>query len=220
MSLINVNQKSSDMESIYKVSSDPWGNGERKLYERLLGSTAQKLISILDDKDIDVEDSEWFDIGCGGGNVTRGFIYNLGVTPHYKGCDISKSALRSISDLYESVYELDLDTFVPFPSVPWSNSDVVTLVEVLYYTGQRRPWKQNLEFIVDGMKEHAILVVADGLVRSQYRDYLKSSSKVKLLDSYTIPEPICEEVSPTGKKWHRYLKVRLYEKVGDTHDCQ
>lgn len=212
---VNESQKSKDMELMYQKSSDPWGNGERKLYESLLGGTVDKLMNHLSINSPIV----WCDLGCGGGNVTRGFKKFLDAyteNVEFRGVDISETAVSRLQEegLYSNVLVCDLETITDTSDVLWKDADVISLIEVIYYLGNMRPWKLSMDIVWSHVKKGAYVIVADGLIPYQYRDYLASKSDAELVESFTETScPVCKEVRDNGTSWSRYLKVRIYKKL-------
>lgn len=212
-------EKSSAMEDKYAGSPDPWKNGERGIYypmmERLI---SEMLTGDLEDMNLFL----WCDIGCGGGNVGKA-IYRA-LKQRYKdfsmcGVDISETAIKYLSEDPESPYNvlhcIDIEKMTDEEARDFFKSiDVISMVEVMYYLGEKKPWKSTIDTIWNSLKPGTLVVIADGLISYQYREYLKTKEDAELIVSYTDMEtPVCREVSDNGREWNRYLKVRIYKKL-------
>lgn len=206
-------EKSSAMDAKYQESSDPWGNLARNLYD----APILNLVDKIKDQFQSTEHIRWFDVGCGGGAVGSAVIkaWEHHCLWYYTltGCDISESAI-SQNVFYESPQVADLEELTPETAKElFKSSNVVTFIEVLYYLGTKRPWKETVDIIWDSLDAGTLVVVADGLIPYQYRDYLASKDNATVLHKYTDDSiVISEEVTSQGKKWQRRLKVRVYRK--------
>lgn len=203
-------EKSKDMDQRYE-SPDPWGNRERKLYQQIFSLAVKKVIR--DRPSV----TTWYDVGCGGGNVLDTVKENA---PELvlMGCDMSQ---KSIEYLRESGYPsqmfdlVDLEEYVhgKSPALGLSYADVISIVDVMYYFGEKRPYKATLDEIWRAVKVGAYVVVADSLIPYQRRSYFNCKPGCILKHDYTdYTVPVCEE-NTNGRKWHRYLKVKIYQKV-------
>jgi len=211
-------EKSNVMDDKYKLSDDPWGNGARDLYTIPMSrvvSLVKNHISYQDSKN----NITWLDIGCGGGFVGRAIrkaLVENNMNICMEGYDISDTAINRLYD-NPSHNPYDILSVVDMEEVTdgscYKHATIVSLVEVLYYLGTKRPWKKSVDMLWDSLPIGAIVVVADGLIPYQYRDYLKTKADASLLHSYTDPDTVVsEETTSAGKKWKRNLKVRIYQK--------
>lgn len=213
-------QKSKDMEDMYAGNPDPWGNGASNLYDDLMKQVVDKVNELMPDSHY-----IWCDIGCGGGNVARGVKVNADKTDktvRFYGVDVSENAVKflreSSEQLFDKVEVADLEQFNYDPNSPeiplWAQAHVVSWVEVLYYLGEKRPWKHSFNEFWKSIPSGTIVILADGLIPYQYRDYPKNHlDDAELLHSYTETcRKICEETREDGSKWTRWLKVRIYRK--------
>lgn len=220
-------EKSKDMQERYqKYGEDPWGNRERQLYQKIFKKatelTYQHLLPTIktpenNDGTLSIN---LYDIGAGGGNIVDVWKENSpeNVVLNIYGCDISQDAINFLNIRYpnSSFDKIDLEDYShTVPLYNLKNADIVSIVDVMYYLGEKRDYKETLDEIWETIKPGAIVVVADNLVRAFRRDYLQKKHNCKVLESYTdYNEKICEEVSASGKHWFRYLKVRIYQKEG------
>jgi SAM-dependent methyltransferase len=206
------------MEDLYADNLDPWQNGKRGLYNVLMRQLVSKIALHLTTRRV-----EWHDIGAGGGNVLRGIELNRseivpGIIFDYAGVDLSPTAVSAILDSREFGFKFeqaDLEEYIYDPTNPplWSSADIISWIEVLYYFGDKRPWKQSFEEFWKGVKPGAIVIVADSLIPYQYRDYLKKHEGAELLDEYTdYTQAVHIETRADGRNWTRWLKVRVYRK--------
>lgn len=215
-------EKSAVMNQRYEnLGEDPWGNRERKLYQKIFKKAAQLAYQHLT---IENKVINLYDIGAGGGNVIDVWAENLpdGKVLRISGCDISEAAIRYLEARYENgkFNLIDLEDYkYNETNQDYTDSigvaDIVSIVDVMYYFDAKRSYHDTLDEIWKSIKPGAIVVVADNLVRSFRRDYLTKKEDAELLESYTdYTEKICEETSDSGKKWNRYLKVRIMRKKG------
>lgn len=207
-------EKSADCIVRYKGNEDPWGNRERGLYKRIFKKASELAYEHLDKSDtINI-----YDIGCGGGNILDVWIDNApeNCNINLTGCDISSDAIKFLNDRYpEGSFDLvDLEEYYANnPLVKLGSADIVSIVDIIYYFGTKRDYKDTLDEIWNTVRPGAIVVVADNLIRHFRRDYLANKSDAILLESFTdYSEKICEEVNESGRKWNRYLKVRIIKK--------
>lgn len=213
---------SDQMETYYENNPDPWENGSTKLYERLLPNILDNIKEQIDPY-LSKNHIEWFDFGIGGGNVVHGFKEGLKTVfdkedIRFSGCDISKSAIERLESTGEfgNLYTINLDEMTSEDPLykDLGNYDVLSMIEVIYYFGKSIGYKVVLDNIWSALKSGAVLIVGDGLVRNQYRDYLSTKEDSELIVSYNDHiVPICKEVSDSGKSWTRYMKVRIYKKL-------
>lgn len=211
-------EKSKDMQARYAMGEDPWGNRERKLYQKIFKKATELAYKYLDKSDT----INLYDIGCGGGNILDVWVENL---PDYcnlniSGCDISQDAINFLNIRYpNSVFDkVDLEEYSSkVPLYNLAHADIISIVDVMYYFS-RRPYQVTLDELLDTIHSGAIIVVADNQVRSFQRDYYGKKDNVEVLESYTdYTEPVCveESVCSNGsiRKWHRHLHVRIYRKL-------
>lgn len=218
-------EKSKDMQNRYALyGEDPWGNRERQLYQKIFKKATELTYSYLSN----INDITLYDIGCGGGNIIDVWKENLpkGKNLRISGCDISEDAIKFLKQRYpEGKFDLiDLETYVShvndsnyemdYFTYHILNSNIVSIVDVMYYFGEKRDYKDTLDEIWKSIKPGTLVIVADNLVRSFRRDYLTKKKDCELLESFTdYTEKVCEEVSDSGKHWHRYLKIRIMRKL-------
>lgn len=217
---MSVIQRANQMEELYASNPDPWKNRERGLYNILMKEVVDKVLSHLPD----VNPVKWCDIGCGGGNVFDGLLLNAnehGVPLELSGVDMSQSALdwlRSQEKYGNNFQQMDLEEYEYVEETPpvWSSADVVSWIEVLYYFGDKRPWRDSFNEFWRGVKPGTIVIVADSLVPYAYRDYLKNEvGDAELIETYTdYSEAVSVEKRSDGKTWTRWFKVRIYRKLG------
>ena len=212
-------EKSSSMEDKYSKSPDPWKNGERGIYYPMM----EKLISELFVDDlVGFTNFLWCDIGCGGGNVGKAIhkaCKDRNKSFNMYGIDISHSAIEYLQQDPENPYDvlrcLDIETLDDEEAISIFNKmDVISMIEMMYYLGEKKPWKKTIDTIWNALHPGTIVVIADGLISYQYRDYLKNKEDAELIVYYTDMEtPVCREISDNGREWNRYLKVRIYKKL-------
>lgn len=210
---MSVIQRASEMEDLYANDIDPWGNARRGLYNILMKELVEKVESHTDKESL-----EWCEIGAGGANVMRGIKHNATLPINFTGVDLSETAIKALiedTDFGNEFYQMDLETYIHDPEDPpvWNTADVISWIEVLYYFGDKRPWKISFDEFWKGVKPGAIVIVADSLIPYQYRDYLKKASDAILLESYTDQSiAVSKEKRDNGSEWTRWLKVRVYRK--------
>lgn len=214
MSLI---EKSKDMEKRYaEGGNDSWGNRERQLYQKIL----KKAVELCYEKVEDLKEITVYDVGAGGGNVTDVFVENLpeGKSLKVRGCDISEKAIEFLGTLGYKDSQFDLLDLEEYDhdknkSETIANSDIVSFVDVMYYFGEKRGYKDTLDQIWKTIKPGAIILVADSLVTYQRRSYLKTKEDCETLYEFTdYTVPVSEEVTSAGKHWRRFLKIKIYKK--------
>lgn len=218
-------EKSAAMENRYaSLGEDPWGNRERQLYQKIFKKAtelAYEYIPGYDEADADGKVRvNLYDIGAGGGNVIDVWMENCpeNFALNIYGCDISETAIAFLEKRYaDSRFDLiDLEEYdcKSEPLANMASADIVSIVDVMYYFDVKRDYKETLDHIWDTLKSGAIVVVADNLVRHFRRDYFKKKEDCKVLEEFTdFTEKICEETSESGRKWNRYLKIRIYQKA-------
>lgn len=209
-------EKSSAMEDKYSQSPDPWKNGERGIYYPMM----EKLVSLLLDK-VDINYFLWCDIGCGGGNVGRAIhkaFHDREKNFRMYGIDISPTAIKYLQEDPNSPYDMlrceDVESLTDEEAQALlSPMNVLSMIEVMYYLGENKPWKKTIDTIWNAIDPGTLFVVADGLISYQYREYLKSKDDAEVILEYTdMDTPVCKEVTDKGREWNRYLKVRVYRK--------
>lgn len=219
-------EKSADMEKRYDQGVDTWGNRERRLYQTILKEAVEKVKQYTEDPLIQIgRVCNWVDIGCGGANVidTVEEHSDESVDFDFYGCDISHVAIDDIRNRYPEGKFLRVD-LEEYPNLDDKNhdefrgylsgADVVSIVDVSYYFGDKRPWKETMKAIWDDIRPGAIVLVADSLIPYQRRSYFKAMKDAVLLESYTdYSEKVSTEKRADGREWHRYLKVLIYRKV-------
>lgn len=218
MSLI---EKSKDMERRYEEGIDTWGNRERRLYQSIF----KKAVDLVKLELHDPGEYNWFDVGCGGGNIWDTVLENSDpdITFTVSGCDIVLKAVEDLMTRYsetvrKDVFVCDLETehhtgALSKLGFAFMRSDVISFVDVLYYLGEKRDYRETLDELWSMIPTGCIVICADSLIPYQRRSYFKKKPDCTLLHSYTdYTEPVSEEVNPTGRKWHRYLKVMIYKK--------
>lgn len=224
-------EKSNVMEEHYAQSNDPWGNRERQLYQKVLKYGAQKLFEYykLYEMNQYPHDNEndylgprdhvyCYDIGAGGGNIIDTLIKNIpnDLTIHLAGCDISKSAILHLESLF-SEFDRGFDVldceeyYAKNPDYHMRKADIITIVDVMYYWGNKRDYRITLDEIWKTIKKGAIILVADSIIPYQRRSYFKSKSDCKVLEEYTDYTIPMGSLNNTNKS--RYLKVKIYQKI-------
>lgn len=206
-------EKSDTMEERYTRDIDTWHNNGR--YDDILKGVVKRVEKLLDKSK---SKFKWIDLGCGPGWIIKSLKLSTTNNIEYTGCDISNVAINyGVREgiLSEDSYVDDLNE-LEFNVGKFYNYDVVSLVDVMYYLGasessdSTRDWHKSAEAIWSNIKPDTILVVADCLVRFQYRDYFKKLDGCEVLDEYT---EYCKPVYYTEKGIRRNLKVKIYRKV-------
>lgn len=217
-------EKSADMEKRYEGGIDTWGNRERKLYQKILKKGVQYC---FDECHNDESIICWFDIGAGGGNVWDTIEENIpsGVKLFLKGCDISPVAIEHLQtrgnfrdDVDHEAILVDLEEYdhseVSILRDRLNHANIVSLIDVAYYFGEKRPWKNTMDEIWESLSAGTVVIVADSLIPYQRRSYFSTKDDCICLHDYTdYTVPVSDEVREDGRKWHRYLKVKIYMKV-------
>lgn len=207
------------MVEAYRRDLDFWGNGERKLYHTVTKSLAEFLLkhcSCVRDNTF----TFWCDIGCGAGFFLEGVsatLRALGPILVPSGVDVSPEALarcRKVFNMTNEFVEVDLDTYKRSEGhhfMPWINAQVVSFIDTFqYFKNYRATFKE----ILDGLQVGTVIVVADGMVRSNLRDYPKSVEGVACLGEwidYSMAVTPRDPGNPKSKQQH--LKYRVYQKV-------
>lgn len=213
MSLI---EKSCDMEQRYaEQGNDSWGNRERQLYQRIL----KKAVEICYDSS-PTTSPVIYDIGAGGGNVCETWIEHCpsDVSLLLSGCDISPIAVEFLNEQkYGGRFELvDLEEYGHQGTGVLEDlrkADLVSIVDVMYYFGDKRPYKETLDEIWATIKPGAIVLCADSLIPYQRRSYFSTKPDCEIIADYTdYTEPVSVETRKDGRQWHRYLKCKIYRK--------
>lgn len=218
-------EKSADMEKRYEGGIDTWGNRERRLYQKIFKAAVEKIKGYLNPNPITEVLYKWVDVGCGGANIIDTIIENEDDSYGWElyGCDLSHVALEDVRKRYPegNFMPVDLEEYCDKYNKCHdefreylSGADVVSIVDVAYYFGDKRPWKDTMKAIWDDIRPGAIVVVADSLIPYQRRSYFKTMKDAVLLESYTdYSEKVSTEKRADGREWHRYLKVLIYRKV-------
>lgn len=219
-------EKSKDMEKRYEGGVDTWGNRERQLYQKIFKAAVDKVKAFLDDTPESTSNVyNWVDIGCGGANILDTIMENQDPTHNWDlyGCDMSSVALEDVRSRYPNgkFMPVDLEEYCKFGDachyefkMYLSGADVVSIVDVAYYFGEKRPWKETMKAIWDDIRPGAIVIVADSLIPYQRRSYFSTLKDCQVLDDYTdYTEQVSEEHRSNGGVWHRYFKVKIYKKV-------
>lgn len=217
-------EKSDVMEQHYSESNDPWGNRQRQLYQKVLKYGSQKVFEYFNElhKNDYREDYtpivELYDIGCGGGNVLDTLIENAPIESRLRlgGCDISESAIKFLDDHFKEYSHkfglIDCEELSSEnPPSGLSSADIVTIVDVMYYWGNKRDYRKTLDEIWNSLPYGCIILVADSIIPYQRRSYFKSKSDCKVLEEYTDYSCPMGQLNDTNK--NRYLKVKIYQKV-------
>lgn len=206
--LLDVTKEKSDtMEERYSRDIDTWRNKNR--YDDIVKDLVQKV-----EDNIELDKFKWIDLGCGPGWVVDSFRKASKKDIEFYGCDISETAIKyGIENklINPDSYVGDLNT-LKSDEEKFYNYEVVSLVDVMYYLGGSgiRDWHDTAKSIWDNMKPGTILVVADCLVRFQYREIWKKFDGCQILEEYTeYVKPVC--YSDDGKR--RNLKVKIYKKI-------
>lgn len=208
------------MEQHYSQSDDPWGNTERQLYQTILKPSVTKVFdhwSNIHEESIPFYSVYHYDIGCGGGNILDTFIRNTpnNILLSSGGCDISLSAIERLKEKYPEAYSLDLCDCEHYNYDEGvleglAKADIVSIIDVMYYFGAVRDYRQTLDEIWKTIKPGAIILVADTIIPYQRRSYFMKKHDCVLLEEYT------EYCAPAGKingsDKNRYLKVKIYLK--------
>ena len=206
-------EKSNVMEDHYSQSDDPWGNRKRQLYQTILKEASQRAFKYLDSSEI----IRHYDIGVGGGNILDTIKDNApsGITLYQGGCDISQSAINYINDHYITYCSEVIDCEEYDPAINKSSgmatADLVTIVDVMYYFGEKRDYRTTLDKLWETFKSGAVIVVADTIIPYQRRSYFKSKPDCEVLEEFTEYSAPAGQINGTNK--NRYLKVKIYRKL-------
>ena len=206
------------MLEAYRRDLDFWGNGERKLYHTLTKSLSKFLAENVGP----VRDNAmhfWCDIGCGAGFFLEGLCETMraeGPLVIPSGVDVSPEALTRCRTLWPhgEFVEVDLDKYKRLEgnmTMPWINADVVSFIDTLQYF---KNYRETFKEIYDGLQVGTIIVVADGMVRSNLRDFPKSMDSVACVGEwidYSTPVTPRDPSNPKSKQQH--LKYRVYRKL-------
>lgn len=224
-------EKSKDMEKRYEGGVDTWGNRERRLYQKIFKKAVEIVKDYLKTATADLGSTSftWYDIGAGGGNIWDTVLENNtpDCTFNLRGCDLSDVALRDLESRYDPevarATKLDLEEY-NYEEIPTSydscqfqddilTSNVVSIVDVAYYFGDKRPWKQTMDEIWKSITPGTVVVVADSLIPYQRRSYFSTLPDCTTIADYTdYTTQVSEERRENGRIWHRYLKVKIYVK--------
>lgn len=201
----------------YRRDLDFWGNGERKLYHVVTKSLAAYLVEKCSlDHYI-----YWCDIGCGPGYFLEGVTEVLRAHDRVvlqSGVDISSEALARCHQVFElgnnEFVQVNLDEYKRSDGnlvMPWINADVISFIDTLqFFKDYRRTFKE----IVAGLRPGTVVVVADGMVRSNLRDFGKTLDGLALQaewTDYSTPVTARDPNKPGSKNLH--LKYRIYRKI-------
>lgn len=220
----SVIEKSADMEKRYEGGIDTWGNRERQLYQKIFKSAVDKIKGYLNPNPTNEVIYNWVDVGCGGANILDTIVENEDQFYGWKlyGCDLSQVALKDVRERYPDgkFMPVDLEEYPDKDNKCHDEfrdylrgADVVSIVDVAYYFGEKRPWKDTMKAIWDDIRPGAIVVVADSLIPYQRRSYFRTMEDSALLSLYTdYTEKVSTETRGDGREWHRYLKVLIYRK--------
>ena len=207
-------EKSNVMEEHYAESTDPWGNRERQLYQKVLKYGAQKLFEYVGEKPI----IKLYDVGCGGGNILDTLTENAPIDQELflSGCDISESAMTFLDEHFKNQSHLfniiDCEEYSDEnPDRCLQDADIITIVDVMYYWGNKRDYRTTLDEIWKSLKHGAVVLVADSIIPYQRRSYFKSKPDCKVLEEYT--DYTCPMGSLNNTNKSRYLKVKIYQKL-------
>ena len=206
------------MLDAYRQDLDFWGNGERKIYHPLTQSLSKFLVKNVSC----VRDSAmhfWCDVGCGAGFFLEGLCESMraeGRVVLPSGVDVSPEALDRCRQLYPhgEFVEIDLDTYLHKEGhtvVPWINANVVSFIDTLQYF---KNYRRTLAEIIAGVQVGTVIVVADGMIRSNLRDWLKNVDEVAYIGGwidYSTPVTPRDPNNPKSKSSH--LKYRIYQKL-------
>lgn len=224
----------------YKIDLDFWGNGERKLYNTITKSLVQFFVdrgyfgpkTVTKEPDVVMHDGtpltvidltgfvvNWCDVGCGAGFFFEGLVESAeaaGLIVQSSGVDISPEALARCRSLWPSgeFTEVNLDTYKRLEAnytMPWIAADVVSFIDTLQ---SFKDYRRSFNEIYNGMKLGAFIVIGDGMIRSNFRDYPRSMDTVATVGAWTdysmVVTPRNHE-EPGSK--NRYLKYRIYRKM-------
>lgn len=213
-------EKSSDMEKRYEGGIDTWGNRERRLYQKIFKAAVESVRDLLPAGHI-----LWYDVGCGGGNIWDTVLENSTLTHQFivAGCDLSSRAVEDLRDRYVGKYpegtiqRVDLEeydaTFHILEGI--QDATVVSIVDVAYYFGEKRPWKDTMDQLWRSITPGTYVIVADSLIPYQRRSYFGTKEDCELIKDYTdYTVPVSTETRDDGSQWHRYFKVKIYRKLG------
>lgn len=200
-------EKSDTMEERYSRDIDTWGNKGR--YDEIVKNLVSKVEGHLQQGEF-----KWIDLGCGPGWVVDSLRKASKKIIEFYGCDISDTAIKyGIENklINPDSYVGDLNTLKSDEN-KFHKYEAVSLIDVMYYLGGSgtRDWHDTAKAIWDNMKPGTILVVADCLVRFQYREIWKKFEGCQILDEYTeYVKPVY--ITEDGKR--RNLKIKIYKKI-------
>ena len=199
----------------FKRDVDFWGNGRRKIFHHVTPS----LVQFLNESNILRSGCgvEWCDVGCGGGFFLEGLISSAqqrGFVVDPRGVDVSPEALDRCRELWPGrCFEvMDLNNLAQYASEwkPWFTANVVSIVDVLHYLNN---YKMVLDRIWTEIPLGTTVVVADSVIRFQFRRYLDSKPDAALIGSWTDRTmPVVEKIW-TGNGTNRYMKYVVYRKL-------
>lgn len=212
----NEKLKSKVMDEFYQSDIDFFGNRQHNRYKLTMINTVRKIIDLTSHYSFPMK---WHDIGCGSGNLVEA-VSNIAQENNtvfrMSGCDISETAAkfcRENLNLGENFNQCDLEKYEPTTFPLWRNANVISMIDVMYYLGEVRPWKTTFDKLWDSLIPGQLFVLGDCLVRHQYRDYPKLRGDIKIIDSYTEDSvPIDSEKRENGRTFNRYLKIRILQK--------
>lgn len=215
---IDAVEKSNVMEKHYAESTDPWGNRERQLYQKVLKAGSCKLFEYYKKDHPASNIIKYYDIGVGGGNVLDTVIENCpsNIDLRVGGCDISESAINYLNENYKNNSKFEVIDCEDYNhdesfSEELSKADLITIVDVMYYWGSKRDYRTTLDEIWKTIKPGAIILVADSIIPYQRRSYYKNKPDSQLLEEYTDYTVPMGQLNDTNKQ--RYLKIKIYKKL-------
>lgn len=200
-------EKSDTMEERYTRNIDTWGNKDR--YDDIVQNLVSKVEKYINENSV-----KWLDLGSGPGWVVDSLRKSARKDIVFSGYDISETAIRYGIDnnlLNSDSKVFDLND-LKFGEKAFYNFKVVSLIDVMYYLGGSgiRDWHETARAIWDNLAQGSILVVADCLVRFQYREFWKSLDGCEILEDYIeYSKPVY--VTDNGNR--RNLKVKIYRKM-------
>jgi len=205
------------MLDAYKRDIDFWGNGERKLFHTVTKSLVDFFKTTELAKNTFVF---WCDVGCGPGYFLEGLKAvleeKLGPDLIPSGVDISPEAIRAAGIRFNSsdFIVTNLDDYKRLEGnfvMPWINADVISFIDTLQYF---KDYRRTFNEICDGVKVGTYIVVADGMGRSNMRDYAKSLDTMALVGEWidrSMAVTPRDPAVPNSK--NRYYVYRVYRKM-------
>lgn len=213
-------RNSSQMIDAYDRDLDVWGNGETRIFEKVVPSLMQMLETSTS---LTMHQSvKWCDLGCGPGYFLDAVVkYPGDYRIHPSGCDISKKAVEHCKTLwpdddgccFSSFYQADLDIIDKEGQDRDTvqqlvrSAEIVSLIDVLYYLVD---YRRTFDALWQMLDPGTVVVISDVNIRYHRRVYPKKFSDALHLASWadaTVPM-----VKASAEMTSRYMKYAVYMK--------